>query len=262
MVWLGICMLIILWVVSFFVVLYGLSGRNGTLFLSSGAGDITKKMNILLVIAHPDDESMFFIPTIIKLTSAGHNLHILCISTGDADGKGSVRSEELYCACTVLKVPIQNVKIINHASLQDGFNRTWRHTLLATIIGEEAKSWDVDVLITFDNYGVSGHPNHCAVHRGIRLLLRDSMWANTLAWELVSTNIVRKYCGPVDIWCSMLHSLLHQKGQVHCFVNAHPTVSFNAMAQHKSQWVWFRKLFVLLSSYSYVNSLRELRRTP
>ncbi|XP_020517248.1 probable N-acetylglucosaminyl-phosphatidylinositol de-N-acetylase isoform X3 [Amborella trichopoda] len=223
MVWLGICMLIILWVVSFFVVLYGLSGRNGTLFLSSGAGDITKKMNILLVIAHPDDESMFFIPTIIKLTSAGHNLHILCISTGDADGKGSVRSEELYCACTVLKVPIQNVKIINHASLQDGFNRTWRHTLLATIIGEEAKSWDVDV---------------------------------------VSTNIVRKYCGPVDIWCSMLHSLLHQKGQVHCFVNAHPTVSFNAMAQHKSQWVWFRKLFVLLSSYSYVNSLRELRRTP
>ncbi|KAL7240148.1 hypothetical protein ACSBR2_005924 [Camellia fascicularis] len=47
---------------------------------NSGAG--LRRKNALLVIAHPDDESMFFTPTINYLTSRGHNLHIMCSSTG------------------------------------------------------------------------------------------------------------------------------------------------------------------------------------
>lgn len=36
----------------------------------------------LLVIAHPDDESMFFSPTVLSLTRAGHPVWVLCLSTG------------------------------------------------------------------------------------------------------------------------------------------------------------------------------------
>ena len=36
----------------------------------------------LLVIAHPDDESMFFVPTILALAAAGRRVRILCLSTG------------------------------------------------------------------------------------------------------------------------------------------------------------------------------------
>lgn len=36
----------------------------------------------LLVIAHPDDESMFFAPTLLELLRAGEQVHVLCLSTG------------------------------------------------------------------------------------------------------------------------------------------------------------------------------------
>ena len=52
---------------------------------------------IILLIAHPDDESMFFSPTLQALTnpSLQNHLKILCLSTGDADGLGATRRLEL-----------------------------------------------------------------------------------------------------------------------------------------------------------------------
>lgn len=38
--------------------------------------------NALIVTAHPDDECMFFGPTIRALSSSKHRLHVLCLSTG------------------------------------------------------------------------------------------------------------------------------------------------------------------------------------
>ncbi|RDY06897.1 putative N-acetylglucosaminyl-phosphatidylinositol de-N-acetylase [Mucuna pruriens] len=213
------------------------------------------KRNALLVIAHPDDESMFFTPTINFLTSKGHNVRILCLSIGDADGKGNIRKQELFQACVALKVPMQQVKIVNHPDLQDGFGKVWNHSLLAKIIEEEITSCCIDMIITFDNYGVSGHCNHRDVHYGVcKLLQRDIE-----VWELVSTNILRKYSGPVDIWLSIFWAMLYSNGTMQCLVNEHSRRSLIAMAQHSSQWVWFRKLFVALSSYTYMNTLRKVK---
>lgn len=38
----------------------------------------------LLVIAHPDDESMFFGPALADVAASGAPLHVLCLSTGAA----------------------------------------------------------------------------------------------------------------------------------------------------------------------------------
>ncbi|OVA19558.1 N-acetylglucosaminyl phosphatidylinositol deacetylase [Macleaya cordata] len=92
--------LILLWVVSLCKILYASTPKVA--FLSEG--EAVRKRTVLLVVAHPDDESMFFSPTILYLTSAGHNVHILCLSTGNADGKGDTRREELYQACAALKM--------------------------------------------------------------------------------------------------------------------------------------------------------------
>ncbi|KAF8040424.1 hypothetical protein BT93_B2604 [Corymbia citriodora subsp. variegata] len=124
------------------------------------SGENANKSNVLLVIAHPDDESMFFLPTISYLTSRGHNLHILCLSVGDADGKGNIRKEELYQACATLKVPCQQVKVVDHPDLQDGFGNKWNHNLLSKIIEQEVLACGIHLVITFDDYGVSGHCNH------------------------------------------------------------------------------------------------------
>lgn len=221
-------------------------------------GRAFRKRNVLLVIAHPDDESMFFTPTINFLTSRGHNVQILCLSNGDADGKGNVRKQELFQACVSLKVPMQQVKIVNHPDLQDGFGKAWNHDLMANIIEQEITSHCIDMIITFDKYGVSGHCNHRDVHYGVCRLLHDKSRRDIEVWELVSTNILRKYSGPIDVWLSMSWVMLPSNGTMQCLVNEHSRRSFIAMAQHKSQWVWFRKLFVILSSYTYMNTLRKI----
>ncbi|XP_034216138.1 N-acetylglucosaminyl-phosphatidylinositol de-N-acetylase isoform X2 [Prunus dulcis] len=224
---------IVLWVASLCKILHGsYSPPKGTFLNNLKDGGSVNKRNVLLVVAHPDDESMFFTPTINYLTMRGHNIHILCLSIGDADGKGITRKEELYQASAILKVPHQQVKVLDHPDLQ---------------------------IITFDNYGVSGHCNHRDVHYGVMKLLHASSQRKIEAWELVSTNVFRKYSGPVDIWLSSLYPMQCSHELLHCLLNEQPRKSFRAMAQHSSQWVWFRKLFVGFSSYTYVNTLRKMK---
>lgn len=110
--------LIVLWIASLWKVLFSSSSTSfsKTSFLSDDRA--LSKRNVLLVLAHPDDESMFFSPTINYLISRGHNLYILCFSIGNADGMGNTRKDEFYQACAVLKVPLQQVKVLDHPDLQ------------------------------------------------------------------------------------------------------------------------------------------------
>ena len=68
-----------------------------------------------------------------------------------------------------------------------------------------------------------------------------------LGYELESTNIVRKYIGVLDIVFSASSRL--------CFINFSPGTVYRAMAAHASQFVWYRKLFVVFSRYSSINTL-------
>ncbi|KAI3455155.1 hypothetical protein Pfo_011818 [Paulownia fortunei] len=257
MAWVALILsVVVLWFASLCKILHRSSSASKAAFLNEGGS--SQRRNVLLVIAHPDDESMFFAPVINYLISRGHNLHVLCMSTGNADGMGSIRKEELYLASAVLKIPTQQVKILDHPDLQDGFGKAWNWNLLASIIDNETCTYSIDLIITFDDYGISGHCNHRDVHQGVRKLLHDASGRHLEAWELVSTNIVRKYIGPVDIWLSILFARHQKNGQSHCLLNLDPQKSYAAMAQHSSQWVWFRKLFVAFSSCTYVNTLKKI----
>jgi hypothetical protein len=59
---------------------------------------------ILLLTAHPDDESLFFAPTILALVNQDTELHLMCLSDGDADGIGHLRSKEIEDSWDVLGV--------------------------------------------------------------------------------------------------------------------------------------------------------------
>ncbi|KAL6844195.1 hypothetical protein ACP4OV_025868 [Aristida adscensionis] len=204
-------------------------------FLPPLRGD-RRSRNVLLAIAHPDDESMFFSPTILFLKSKGHNIHILCMSRGNADGLGITRHEELYRACDTFKIPRERVKVLDHPKFQDGFAEKWEHGLLAELTMGQVQLWEIDTIVTFDSYGVSGHPNHQDVHHGIRKLLHENGQENIECWELASINILRKYSGPVDIWLSSLISS-SSKQSIFTIANNSPSRSYQAMAAHRSQWV-------------------------
>lgn len=249
----------VVWLASICKILHASFYPYQSSFANNDAGSLQKR-NVLLVIAHPDDESMFFSPTINQMTSRGHNMHILCMSTGNADGIGDVRKEELYRASVILKVPLQQVTVLDHPDLQDGFGKVWNSTILSNIVEKEVLDHAIDMIITFDQYGVSGHCNHRDVHRGVQRFKLDTSQREIEAWELVSSNIIRKYSGPIDIWLSLWSAQCSLNGQMHCLLNEHPFRSYVAMSQHLSQWVWFRKLFVSFSSYSYVNTLRKINK--
>lgn len=61
------------------------------------------KSSILLVTAHPDDECMFFSPTIQALSKVA-TIRILCLSTGNDQGLGRVREKELQGSCAQLGI--------------------------------------------------------------------------------------------------------------------------------------------------------------
>lgn len=65
--------------------------------------------NILLLTAHPDDECMFFAPTLLALLDSKDaqkrpKVHSLCLSVGNADGLGDVRRHELERSLDVLGI--------------------------------------------------------------------------------------------------------------------------------------------------------------
>ena len=59
---------------------------------------------ICLLIAHPDDEAMFFAPTVLALTrpETGNRVTILSLSSGNAEGLGETRRRELVESALVL----------------------------------------------------------------------------------------------------------------------------------------------------------------
>jgi N-acetylglucosaminylphosphatidylinositol deacetylase len=65
---------------------------------------INASTRVLLVTAHPDDECMFFAPTILTLVARKVEVHSLCLSVGDQDGLGDIRRSELEKSLDVLGI--------------------------------------------------------------------------------------------------------------------------------------------------------------
>jgi len=70
------------------------------------------------------------------------------------------------------------------------------------------------------------------------------------AFVLETTNIVRKYAGVLDVPLSSLSRV--------AFFAFEPLRVYRAMQAHASQLVWFRKLFIVFSRYTCVNTFQAL----
>lgn len=299
-----------------------------------------RNKRIILLIAHPDDESMFFSPTLQALTSPHlqNHLKILCMSTGDSEGLGATRRLELERAAVTLGVRRkEDVFVLDDARFRDGMQEDWKPEEVARVLAsafaphlngsselekekEKEKDKDkdrrksksskssksaassggaipppqssegpratIDVLITFDSRGVSGHPNHKALYHGAREFVTQIMrghsgYASPVAlYTLPSINIVRKYSFIVDaiptllggIYGSILGNAMGTRKATSrpAGASADRLVFVNDLARywkareamiygHKSQMVWFRWGWIGLGRYMVVNDLRSER---
>ncbi len=149
-------------------------------------------MRVCFVIAHPDDECYFFGPSVQYFSDIAQT-SLLCCSGGEyvanASKLGSAAHEKRQdeIAGTRRSELESSWKLLTNKSsvfflekpCVDDPNLVWNKDHLAAQIYDHAVTNHIDVLITFDDRGVSGHANHraCyqAVHRnappaGVRVL--------------------------------------------------------------------------------------------
>lgn len=140
----------------------------------------------------------------------------------------------------------------------------------------------MDVLITFDRYGVSNHPNHVSLYHGARtfistIMCEKSSWESPVdLYALKSVSTWRKYTGFLG---ALLALSIARTGMSlasggspnkllfvnHLVGDRGLPAAWAAMTKaHKSQMVWFRWGWIAFSRYMVVNELRleHVRGTP
>ena len=223
----------------------------------------------LLVIAHPDDESMFFVPLI---QNTRNNLIVICLTTGNYDGLGATRARELQAVSELFQ--FQHLVLVDDPKIPDHPSQRWDvhyvATTLQTKLQELVPSPDTRLnIFTFDKWGVSGHTNHRDTCQSVRHFVATQTYYTTVTlWEIQSIqNLFQKYL-PLGAWWNLLGCWLGGRSntarqdhsedciEYRCY---RPSLNWAAMKAHQSQFVWYRRLFVIFSAFTYHNVFRKQR---
>jgi N-acetylglucosaminylphosphatidylinositol deacetylase len=154
----------------------------------------------VLVIAHPDDESMFFVPTIVGMKNEGAPLWLLCLTTGNFDGLGKIRSKELVRTGTDV-LGFDKIILCDDDKVKDHPTNGWNIRHAASLIERNLLAAFKEIsdnyagieLITFDQRGVSGHVNHRDTYFACR-----SLWQGSCETRATPKNI--PVLPPVSMW--------------------------------------------------------------
>lgn len=239
----------------------------GTDFSIQLLPSILHNSQVVYVIAHPDDEVMFFAPLVLELSKPLHDntILIICFSDGDADGLGQVRRQELHRLAKMLG--IGEVTILDY---EDGMNITWEADAVVLSLRKHVPRGAT--VITFDNEGVSGHPNHISLYHGAVQFAKNH--SHTL-YKLKLVHFVEKYSATlltsVELFFHYVTKLVNLVFRVNVNISFYPAntlemrfysdlnmmaAAYGAMMYgHYSQMVWFRYGWLLLSRYLTFNHL-------
>lgn len=138
---------------------------------------------VLAVLAHPDDESFGLGAALAALAGSGARVGVLCFTQGGAstlgdggDDLASVRAAELAAAAGVLGV--DRVTLLDHP---DGGLQGVPLAELAAAVDRFATELAAELLVVFDEGGVTGHPDH---ERASEAALAAGGDLPVLAWAL------------------------------------------------------------------------------
>ncbi|KAL1890256.1 N-acetylglucosaminyl-phosphatidylinositol de-N-acetylase [Ceratocystis pirilliformis] len=184
---------------------------------------ILHNKRVCLLIAHPDDEAMFFAPTVLALTrpETGNHVKILCLSSGDADGLGETRKKELQKSAVLLGLRTENdVFVVESPDFPDSMTARWDEGKISNFLARlfttihsatQTPISNIDVIVTFDQHGISSHPNHISLFHGARTFIsklariaNDGGRSPVDLYTLTTVGMLRKYVGFHDALVSLL----------------------------------------------------------
>ena len=123
----------------------------------------TNEHSLLVITAHPDDESILCGGLLASCSAQGVTVSLLCLTQGEhGQGTGDIaacRQAELKAASDILG--ISSTTVLNH---EDGMLPWIDPAIICAEINKALDHHCPDVVITFDEDGMYGHPDHIAVH--------------------------------------------------------------------------------------------------
>jgi LmbE family N-acetylglucosaminyl deacetylase len=153
--------------------------------MSRRADALPAWMSVLVVVAHPDDESFGLGALLDAFARSGAGVEVLCLTHGEAStlhgapgDLASLRGTELAAAAAVLGVTRAMLK--DHA---DGELGDLPVAMLAAEVVAAADSFGAEGFLVFDTAGVTGHLDHMAA-TAAGLLAAEMLNLPVLGWTL------------------------------------------------------------------------------
>lgn len=141
--------------------------------------------SVLAVCAHPDDESFGLGATLAAFAAAGSSTAVLCFTHGETSTLGAeiselgrVRATELAEAADELGV--HHTELLDYPDgdlAQEPLDRLTEH------VRQVADRVRADLLLVFDEGGISGHPDHSRATEAASAFARDVRFP-VLAWAV------------------------------------------------------------------------------
>jgi N-acetylglucosamine malate deacetylase 2 len=146
--------------------------------------DLPQVQRLLAICAHPDDESFGLGAVLAAFSAAGTRTAVLRFTQGEASTLGTAvdlgaeRAQELAAAAAVL-----GVGRVDLLTYPDGGLATIPPDDLADHVRHAAAASGAELLLVFDEGGITGHPGHCRATEAARLAARRDGYP-LLAWAL------------------------------------------------------------------------------
>jgi LmbE family N-acetylglucosaminyl deacetylase len=208
--------------------------------------------SVLAVCAHPDDESFGLGAVLQCFVAGGAETSVLCFTHGEASTLGAsaeplreVRTAELAAAAAALGVG--RVRLLDHP---DGALSAQPLDQLAAEVAAMAEEVRADLLVVFDEGGITGHPDHT---RATEAALAGAPSLPALAWSLplsvaegLNAELATGFVGRDDY-------------EIHFVIGVDREVQRRAIACHTSQCGGNPVLWRRLELLGDVERLRWLR---
>jgi LmbE family N-acetylglucosaminyl deacetylase len=145
--------------------------------------DMNEKKKILVVLAHPDDESFGMGGTLAYYAKQGVEVHLVCATRGEAgeipsqmmegfDSVAKLRENELRCAAGILGLTAVHFLEYRDSGMPGSEANDHPDALINVPIEDVTakvtcyiREIRPDVVITFDPVGGYHHPDHIAIHK-------------------------------------------------------------------------------------------------
>jgi LmbE family N-acetylglucosaminyl deacetylase len=216
-------------------------------------------MRILCIFAHPDDESAGIGGTIALLTQAGHEVHIISATDGNAgecmekaqdnlkqhnNHLGSLRREEFSRACNILGATSQVLAFTDGGITNQD---VWGALTLEFI--SQIDAYKPDILITFDHTGWYYHLDHVGVSIAVTLAAQQCQHRNFafLLSHVKMSSTKWRYCFPDVLPTTHSVSIDTVKERKLAAIEAHTSQDLDVMKQHLHQENVPPELFQLIT---------------